>query len=373
MTIAPLVSESVTVSGSAPSIEATPAAGSDQRQRPRHLGAAARQPDAGARERRRREPGVRRTGRRAGDPRPRPRPHADPDRRRARQLRAARRPERDVSRSDGRRRHRRGARPGLGRVRIGRVRRRDLGAHAPRGRRARRCRRSSAAPSAPAFRSGAAGFELSKGLAQGRRAVRGAHPRRRRLGQPGRRGLQLRLQRSRLPRPRRACRPARHVLGVVAERLRPRHRAAAQQLAHGPLLLSHRGLAPLHHRIRGRQRRRDSSGSASPGSSAPSTSAPIRIASRPRRPAARIERADISAKDFHVRGFGVRLLGKARVEMGVDVNGRFGLNAVDDLITYDLAGTVVSTRAQRLDRYREPDATPASTPRSTARWRGSCR
>lgn len=57
-----------------------------------------------------------------------------------------------------------------------------------------------------------------------------------------------------------------------------------------------------------------------------------------------IERADISAKDFHVRGFGVRLLGKARAEIGLDVNGRFDLNAIDDLITHDLAGTVISTR-----------------------------
>jgi outer membrane receptor protein involved in Fe transport len=57
-----------------------------------------------------------------------------------------------------------------------------------------------------------------------------------------------------------------------------------------------------------------------------------------------IERADISAKDFHVRGFGVRLLGKARVEMGVDLNGRFGLNAIDALITHDLSGAVISTR-----------------------------
>ena len=57
-----------------------------------------------------------------------------------------------------------------------------------------------------------------------------------------------------------------------------------------------------------------------------------------------IERADIKAKDFHVRGFGQRLMGRARVELGLDVNGRFGLNAVDDLITYNLAGDIVSTR-----------------------------
>ena len=57
-----------------------------------------------------------------------------------------------------------------------------------------------------------------------------------------------------------------------------------------------------------------------------------------------IERADISAKDFHVRGMGERLFGKARMEVGVDVNGRYGLNAIDDLITHNLAGDVVSTR-----------------------------
>lgn len=46
-----------------------------------------------------------------------------------------------------------------------------------------------------------------------------------------------------------------------------------------------------------------------------------------------VERADVSASDFHVRGFGERLLRRARLEVGVDVNGRFGLHAVDDLIT----------------------------------------
>ena len=69
-----------------------------------------------------------------------------------------------------------------------------------------------------------------------------------------------------------------------------------------------------------------------------------------------IERADIAANDFHVRSFGEKLVGKSRVELGVDINGRFGLNAIDDLIQYDLAGNVTSTRpnvsidtAQRVD------------------------
>ena len=57
-----------------------------------------------------------------------------------------------------------------------------------------------------------------------------------------------------------------------------------------------------------------------------------------------IERADVSAKDFGVRAFGEKLVGKSRVEAGIDINGRFGLHALDDLITYDLAGQVISTR-----------------------------
>jgi outer membrane receptor protein involved in Fe transport len=57
-----------------------------------------------------------------------------------------------------------------------------------------------------------------------------------------------------------------------------------------------------------------------------------------------IERADVTANDFHVRGFGEKLVGRARIELGVDINGRFGLNAIDDLIQYDRAGSVTNTR-----------------------------
>lgn len=77
-----------------------------------------------------------------------------------------------------------------------------------------------------------------------------------------------------------------------------------------------------------------------------------------------IERADISAKDYAVRAFGEKLLGRARLELGLDLNGRFGLEAVDDLITYDLAGEVVSTRPNiSIDpahqrRYRDRAALP---------------
>ena len=53
-----------------------------------------------------------------------------------------------------------------------------------------------------------------------------------------------------------------------------------------------------------------------------------------------IERADVAAKDFHVKGSADRLWGRARVEFGVDVNGRFGLEAFDIIQAYDLAGNL---------------------------------
>jgi outer membrane receptor protein involved in Fe transport len=51
-----------------------------------------------------------------------------------------------------------------------------------------------------------------------------------------------------------------------------------------------------------------------------------------------IERADISANDFHVKGSAERLVGPARVEFGVDVNGRYNLEALDIIQAFDVAG-----------------------------------
>lgn len=69
-----------------------------------------------------------------------------------------------------------------------------------------------------------------------------------------------------------------------------------------------------------------------------------------------IERADVTANDFQVRGFGERLFGKSRFEIGLDVNGRAGLHAVDDFIAYDLAGAVVRTRPTvSIDSARRTD------------------
>ena len=69
-----------------------------------------------------------------------------------------------------------------------------------------------------------------------------------------------------------------------------------------------------------------------------------------------IERADVAANDFHVRGFGEKLAGRARVEFGVDINGRFALNAIDDLIQFDLAGDIASARPNvSIDTARRVD------------------
>ncbi|MGH9364574.1 MAG: TonB-dependent receptor [Thermoanaerobaculia bacterium] len=53
--------------------------------------------------------------------------------------------------------------------------------------------------------------------------------------------------------------------------------------------------------------------------------------SRPRS----IERADVSADDYQVRAFAERFLGPARLEFGVDVNGRYNLHALDISLVYD--------------------------------------
>ena len=54
-----------------------------------------------------------------------------------------------------------------------------------------------------------------------------------------------------------------------------------------------------------------------------------------------IERADVSANDFHVKGSGERLVGPARVEFGVDVNGRYNLEALDIIQAFDLSGATL--------------------------------
>ena len=70
-----------------------------------------------------------------------------------------------------------------------------------------------------------------------------------------------------------------------------------------------------------------------------------------------IERADVSAKDFHVKASGARGLGAARLEVGVDVNGRFGLEAIDTIIRHDLDGNITErTDNLSVDSARRIDA-----------------
>ena len=69
-----------------------------------------------------------------------------------------------------------------------------------------------------------------------------------------------------------------------------------------------------------------------------------------------IERADVSANDFHVRGFGERLIGVARLEIGVDVNGRYGLQALDIFEGYALDGELTrATENVSVDSARRTD------------------
>ena len=69
-----------------------------------------------------------------------------------------------------------------------------------------------------------------------------------------------------------------------------------------------------------------------------------------------IERADISADDFHVKASAARGLGSARLEFGVDVNGRFGLEAVDTIQRFDLTGALLAeTNNLSVDSARRTD------------------
>jgi hemoglobin/transferrin/lactoferrin receptor protein len=69
-----------------------------------------------------------------------------------------------------------------------------------------------------------------------------------------------------------------------------------------------------------------------------------------------IERADVAANDFHVKGSADRLVGPARFEVGVDVNGRYNLEALDVTQTFDLPGTLTANRVNvSIDDARRVD------------------
>jgi len=69
-----------------------------------------------------------------------------------------------------------------------------------------------------------------------------------------------------------------------------------------------------------------------------------------------LERADVSAKDFHVKATARRGLGRARLELGIDLNGRYGLDAIDIVQDYDLAGNLTrDVRTVSVDGARRTD------------------
>lgn len=69
-----------------------------------------------------------------------------------------------------------------------------------------------------------------------------------------------------------------------------------------------------------------------------------------------VERADTSADDFHVKASAARTVGSARLEFGIDVNGRFGLEAVDTILRYNLTGALLTeTSNVSVDAARRTD------------------
>lgn len=69
-----------------------------------------------------------------------------------------------------------------------------------------------------------------------------------------------------------------------------------------------------------------------------------------------IERTDVSANDFHVKGSAERMLGTAKLEFGMDVNGRFDLEAYDIIQAFNLAGDLTrDTTNTSIENARRSD------------------
>lgn len=84
----------------------------------------------------------------------------------------------------------------------------------------------------------------------------------------------------------------------------------------------------------------------------------------------RIERADMSARDVSARAIAEKLMGRAKIEIGADINGRVGLEAHDILIGFNAAGqqtsvseTLSTDSARRIDTGLFVQAEAALTPR----------
>lgn len=57
----------------------------------------------------------------------------------------------------------------------------------------------------------------------------------------------------------------------------------------------------------------------------------------------RVDRADVRARDYQLRTTAERDLGGARIEFGLDLNGRSGLRALDVVDIYDMSGALAAT------------------------------
>jgi len=78
-----------------------------------------------------------------------------------------------------------------------------------------------------------------------------------------------------------------------------------------------------------------------------------------------VDRAAINANDFQFRGYGRRSLGEARWELGVDVNGRAGLRALDIFERYTLDGALTTTGNIAIDSARRMDSAVYSSLEAT--------
>lgn len=70
-----------------------------------------------------------------------------------------------------------------------------------------------------------------------------------------------------------------------------------------------------------------------------------------------LERADVSASDFHLKAVAERRFGSVRAEFGTDVNGRFGLEAIDATESYSVSGALLTRTSNfSVDQARKTDA-----------------
>ena len=83
-----------------------------------------------------------------------------------------------------------------------------------------------------------------------------------------------------------------------------------------------------------------------------------------------LERADLSSRELQLRLTGDRAVGPARLHVGADVQGRYGLEALDTALAYNLAGDVTSeTTTVSIESARRTAAGFfAETDAQVARW-----